>query len=54
MEELADYLESFRAEREAGEKTADAYRLAMLNVLTREMQRGGNRRCAEPEAPEQQ
>jgi hypothetical protein len=34
MEELADYLESFRAEREAGEKTADAYRLAMLNVLT--------------------
>jgi hypothetical protein len=34
MEELADYLESFRAEREVGETTADAYRLAILNVLT--------------------
>ncbi|QDV23186.1 DUF1592 domain-containing protein [Aureliella helgolandensis] len=33
-EELTDYLESFRVECEAGEKTADAYRLAMLNVLT--------------------
>jgi len=34
MEELADYLETYRAELEAGEKAADAYRLAMLNVLT--------------------
>jgi hypothetical protein len=33
-EELAVYLESFRSEREAGEKTADAYRVALLGVLT--------------------
>jgi len=34
QEELTDYLQSYRAEREAGEKTADAYRVAMLGVLT--------------------
>jgi hypothetical protein len=34
MEELADYLQSYRTEREAGEKTADAYRVAMQGVLT--------------------
>jgi hypothetical protein len=33
-EELVDYLESYRAEREGGEKTADAYRVAMQGVLT--------------------
>ncbi len=33
-EELTDYLESFRAEREAGEKPTDAYQVAMLGVLT--------------------
>jgi len=33
-EELADYLQSYRAEREAGEKMADAYRVAMQGVLT--------------------
>jgi len=33
-EELAQYLESYRAEREAGEKPADAYRVAMQGVLT--------------------
>ncbi len=34
QEELVDYLQSYRAEREAGEKMADAYRLAMQGVLT--------------------
>jgi len=33
-EELKDYLQSYRAEREAGEKTANAYRIALLGVLT--------------------
>ncbi|MFT5126908.1 MAG: hypothetical protein ACI8W8_000505 [Rhodothermales bacterium] len=33
-EELKDYLDSYRDDREAGEKTADAYRGAMLRVLT--------------------
>ena len=33
-EELAEYLKSYRTEREAGEKTADAYRVAMQGVLT--------------------
>lgn len=33
-EELEDYLKSYRAEREAGEKPAEAYRLAMQGVLT--------------------
>ena len=32
--ELADYLEAYRSEREAGEKTADAYRVALQGVLT--------------------
>ena len=32
--ELKDYLDSYRADREAGEKTADAYRGAILRVLT--------------------
>jgi hypothetical protein len=34
QEELAVYLQSYRAERDAGEKTADAYRVAMAGVLT--------------------
>ena len=34
QEELADYLKSYRAERDAGEKMADAYRVAMQDVLT--------------------
>jgi len=34
MDELEDYLKSYRAGRDAGEKTADAYRVAMLGVLT--------------------
>ncbi|WP_395753386.1 DUF1592 domain-containing protein [Prosthecobacter sp.] len=34
QEELAEYLQSCRAEREAGEKMADAYRVAMQGVLT--------------------
>ena len=34
QEELADYLQAYRSEREAGEKTADAYRVAMQGVLT--------------------
>lgn len=34
QEELAQYLQSYRTEREAGEKTADAYRVAMQGVLT--------------------
>lgn len=34
QEELADYLKSYRAERDAGEKMADAYRLALQGVLT--------------------
>ena len=33
-DELEGYLRSYRAERKAGEKTADAYRVAMLGVLT--------------------
>ena len=33
-EELKGYLDSYRADREAGEKTNDAYRGAMLRVLT--------------------
>jgi hypothetical protein len=33
-EELADYLEAYRVEREAGEKTVDAYRVALQGVLT--------------------
>ena len=33
-EELDDYLESYRVEREAGEKTIDAYRIAIQGVLT--------------------
>ena len=34
QEELAGYLQAYRAERDAGEKTADAYRVAMAGVLT--------------------
>lgn len=34
QEELAQYLQSYRTEREAGEKTAEAYRVAMQGVLT--------------------
>ncbi|MEQ9406548.1 MAG: DUF1592 domain-containing protein [Fuerstiella sp.] len=33
-EELEGYLESYRVERDAGEKTADAYRIALQGVLT--------------------
>ena len=33
-DELKDYLDSYQADREAGEKTFDAYRGAMLRVLT--------------------
>lgn len=33
-EELAEYLKSYREERAAGEKPADAYRVAMQGVLT--------------------
>lgn len=33
-EELEDYLQSYRAERGAGEKLADAYRIALQGVLT--------------------
>ena len=33
-DELEGYLRSYRAEREAGERTAEAYRAAMLGVLT--------------------
>ena len=33
-EELKDYLETYRAEREAGEKPADAYRITLQSVLT--------------------
>jgi hypothetical protein len=33
-EELTDYLKSYRAERDAGEKPADAFRAAMQSVLT--------------------
>jgi cytochrome c551/c552 len=32
--ELEDYLQSYQAERDAGEKTVDAYRVAMQGVLT--------------------
>jgi len=34
QDELQDYLQSYRAEREAGEKPIDAYRIAMQGVLT--------------------
>jgi hypothetical protein len=34
MEELQDYLQSYREEREAGEPAAAAYRVALLGVLT--------------------
>ncbi|MBI1347196.1 DUF1592 domain-containing protein [bacterium] len=34
QEELTDYLHAYQAECEAGEKTADAYRVAMAGVLT--------------------
>lgn len=34
VDELEQYLESYRAERAAGEKPADAYRLALQGVLT--------------------
>jgi len=34
VEELEQYLKSYREEREAGEKLADAYRVALLGVLT--------------------
>lgn len=33
-DELADYLQAYRMEREAGEKTGDGYRVAMQGVLT--------------------
>ena len=33
-EELEEYLQSYHVERDAGEKTADAYLVAMLGVLT--------------------
>ena len=33
-DELEDYLETYRVEREAGEKASDAYRLALQGVLT--------------------
>lgn len=33
-EELKDYLETYRSEREAGEKSADAYRITLQSVLT--------------------
>ncbi len=33
-EELEDYLHAYHSEREAGEKSADAYRLALQGVLT--------------------
>jgi hypothetical protein len=33
-DELADYLQTYRAERDAGEKPADAYRAAMQGVFT--------------------
>jgi hypothetical protein len=32
--ELAEYLQAYRSERDAGEKTADAYRVALQSVLT--------------------
>ena len=34
MEELKGYLETYRVEREAGEKPADAYRITLQSVLT--------------------
>ncbi len=34
MDELKDYLETYRLEREAGEKTGQAYRTALQSVLT--------------------
>ena len=33
-EELAEYLQAYQEERQAGEKTADAFRLALQSVLT--------------------
>jgi hypothetical protein len=34
MEELADYLQAYQGERDAGEKIVDAYRVALQGVLT--------------------
>jgi hypothetical protein len=34
QDELSDYLQAYRSERDAGEKPADAYRVAMQGVLT--------------------
>jgi hypothetical protein len=34
QEELADYLKAYKSERDAGEKTIDAYRIATQGVLT--------------------
>lgn len=34
QDELLDYLQAYHSERDAGEKTADAYRVAMQGVLT--------------------
>jgi hypothetical protein len=34
QEELADYLDAYQSERQAGEKTADAFRIALHGVLT--------------------
>lgn len=34
LDELADYLQAYRSEREAGEKTVEAYRVALQGVLT--------------------
>jgi hypothetical protein len=34
QEELADYLQAYRSERDLGEKPADAYRVALQGVLT--------------------
>jgi hypothetical protein len=34
QDELTNYLQSYQAERDAGENTADAYRVALLGVLT--------------------
>lgn len=34
QDELSDYIQAYRSERDAGEKPADAYRVAMQGVLT--------------------
>ncbi|MFM7605472.1 MAG: DUF1592 domain-containing protein, partial [Prosthecobacter sp.] len=34
LEELAEYVKAYQSERDAGEKTADAYRVALQGVLT--------------------